>query len=199
MVRAVISYFWHKDKVICAVLPSHFKPSLDVFSSQVCVCVCAVFLLPAANENGVGVNLCARWSAVPHGVSLSWMQQFPFIYFINTLSPVASTRLKNTQTPMNTNTHARSILFFCFFFFFFVSSCWLLSHKHTLPESCCTSSYWRKLLCLAASDFCPSLQVYHQLLVVREDKKKDPFSLSPWQPLSSSSLFFFAINQTATV
>lgn len=122
-------------------------------------------------------------------------EQFPLIHFINTLSSVTSSWLENTQTL--TRAHTRSSLPV---FLSLLNTYWLLSHTctqtqtHTLGESCSTSSVLQKLSSFPVSDYHPlgpSLQVYHQLLVLEKNKKKGKNVLL-LVPMATALLFSFS-------
>lgn len=114
----------------------------------------------AANENGAGVKLCdpddddglqCHVERLSAGCRSS--EQPPFIYFINTLSSVTSSWLKNTHTRNWTHIWSSLPLSLCLnsHKLTFVSHTY--THTHTLPESCSTSRALRKPSCFVASDY----------------------------------------------
>lgn len=98
--------------------------------------------------------------------SLSWRQfiQFPFIRFIDTLSPVTCSWLKDTQTE-NRQFHLKH------------------THKHTLSPASLVQQNLSASDCTALpSSLSPITDAQKKKI-----KKESTFSLSPWQPLSSFS------------
>lgn len=163
---------------------SRCLPSVVGCSSCVCVyvvmCVCVV----------VGVNLFdgLRCHTEPLSAGRSSSEQSPFIHFINTSSSVTSSWLESTHTHTHTLslplTHTNCHLFL-------THTSWVLQHFLSSAKAVVLRCVW-----LPPSS--PSLQVYHQLLVLQEKKQAKGPAPCP-HGNHSPPLLFCTISQTVAV
>lgn len=188
MVRAVISYFWHKDKVICAVLPSHFKPSLDVFSSQVRVCVCVLF-----SSCRLQMKMELEWTCVLDG--LQCLMEYlsagcnSFLSYIS-LTPCLQSpppdwkthKLPWIQTHTLAQFYFSMLFFFCELVLTFITqthASWVLLHFFILAKAVVPRCVW----------FLPLPSSLSPITGSPRRQKKGPLLLIPM----ATTLFFFSL------
>lgn len=185
MYSCVISYFWQQNKYML------FSSSHTIHGA-VATSSCVQSLGPlqpvlqavATDEKGVGVNLCdpeaVRWSA-----RATWsISQLDAAHLNSFLSYISLTPLlQSPPADWKTHTHTRNLLsHYAFITKTHTHTCRVLQHFFGSAKAVVLRCVW-----LPPSS--PSLQVYHQLLVLEKKKKKWRKGPSRLVPMATALLF----------